>query len=115
MYSGLISLSEAGIVKRNGTVMPPKPYLRIRRSKNSVQLNFDMDGHTSILLYCKRGEETDYILLAETDKAPYTDLRPNLTEYSETREYMAVFSLDGQPVGECDHISIRTKGRFRFF
>ncbi len=115
MYSGLMSFSESGIVKRGTTDIPAKPYLRIKRAKNSVTLEFDMDLHKTILLYCKRDKETEFTLLGEATQSPFVDTRPNLTTYSESREYMALFSVDGEPVGEPDYLQIRTKGRFRFF
>jgi hypothetical protein len=115
MYSGLISLSESGMLKRGVTDVPAKPYLRIQRAKNSVTLDFDMDFHESILLYCRRENETEFTFLAEAKQGPFVDERPNLTPYSETREYKAIFSIDGEPVGEADFLQIRTKGRFRFF
>ncbi len=115
MYSGLISFSESAIVKRGTTDVPARPYLRSKRGKDKVILAFDMDLHASILIYCKRGKETDFTLLAEVAQGPYIDTRPNLTAYAETREYMALFSIDGEPVGEPDHIQVKTKGRFKFF
>ena len=115
MYSGLISFSETGIVKRGQTEQISKPYLSITRAKDVVTLNFDMHQHKSILIYCKRGKETDFTLLAEVSKGPYMDTRPNLTPYSETREYMAVYSVKGEQIGEPDFLQIRTKGKFRIF
>jgi hypothetical protein len=115
MYSGLISFSETGIVKRGQAEQISKPYLNITRAKDLVTLDFDMYDHKSILIYCKRGKETDFVLLTETTKGPFIDTRPNLTPYSETREYMAVYSEKGEPVGEPDFLQIRTKGKFRLF
>ena len=103
------------MLKRGATDVPAKPYLRIQRAKNSVTLEFDMDLHESILLYCRRENEEDFTLLAEAKQSPYVDTRSNLTAYSEMREYKAIFSIDGDPVGEADYLQIRTKGRFRFF
>ncbi len=115
MYSVLIAFSESGIIKRGFGDVPAKPYLRISRAKDKVTLNFDMDLQQSILLYCKREGEADFTLLAEVRQGPFEDTRPNLTAYSETREYRAVYSLGGEPIGEPDYLEIRTKGRFRFF
>jgi hypothetical protein len=118
MYSGLISFSEGGIVNKNGVGqndIPVRPYLKVVRTKGAVTLHFDMEGQESMLIFCKRGKEMDFSFLTETCKSPFTDERPNLTEYSETREYKAVFCADGEPVGEADYLQIKTKGRFRFF
>jgi hypothetical protein len=117
MYSGLISFSESSIVNKNvgQQDIPVRPYLKVIRSKEAVTLHFDMDGQESMLIFCKRGKETDFSFLTETCKSPFTDVRPNLTEYSETREYKAIFCTDGEPVGDPDYMQIKTKGRFRFF
>ncbi|HSZ25437.1 MAG TPA: hypothetical protein VK766_06965 [Cytophagaceae bacterium] len=119
MHSGLISFSEGGIVNKKRLAIqndfPIKPYLRIVRSKEKVILNFDLDFNESILIYCKRGTDVDFILLTETKETSYIDLRPNETGYSETREYKAVFRNNGEVLEEADYIQIRTKGRFKFF
>ena len=93
----------------------PRPYLKAVREKELVKIDFDMDLQESILIYCRRGKELEFELLAEINKPPFLDTRPNLTEYSETREYKALFSSNGEPLGDPDHLKIRTKGRFRFF
>jgi hypothetical protein len=118
MYSGLISFSESSIVNKRGAGqndIPVSPYLKVVRTKGAVTLHFDMELQESILIFCKRGTEADFSFLTETCKSPFTDVRPNLTEYSETREYKAIFYADGEPIGEPDYIEVKTKGRFRFF
>jgi hypothetical protein len=117
MYSGLISFSESGIVNKmtgQGDVIP-KPYLTISKSKEVVKIEFDMDRQEAIQIYCKRGKDSDFELLAEVEDSPYYDTRANLTVYSEEREYKAIFSCEGEPIGEPDFLTIKTKGRFRFF
>ncbi|HWZ23017.1 MAG TPA: hypothetical protein VNW06_10210 [Cytophagaceae bacterium] len=117
MYTGLISF-EGGIANKQKAGLKelcPKPYLKISTAKDSVTIEFDMDFQESILIYCKRGNETDFVLLTETGKSPFRDTRSNLTEYSETREYKAIFCRDKESIGEEDFIKVKTKGRFRFF
>ena len=115
MHTGLISF-ESGIAnKRPGKEVSPKPYLRVIRTKDSVILEYDMGKQESIRIYCRRETEENFTLLTETSQSPFADTRSNLNEYSETREYKAVFSKNDKPVGEEDLIKIKTKGRFRFF
>ncbi len=116
MYSGLISFSESGIAGKiadHRTLI--KPYMTLIRAKGSVTVAFDMDLQESIKIYSKRANESEFSLIAETNQSPVIDDRPNLTEYSETREYKAVFTKKGETIGEEDNLKIRTKGRFRFF
>jgi hypothetical protein len=116
MHSSLISFSESGLVNAVGQrINVPKPYLRINRTSNSIILEFEMDKQESILIFCKREKEEHFVFLGEAEKSPFIDERPNLSKYSENRQYKAVFALDGAPVGEEDLIDIKTKGRFRFF
>ena len=116
MYSGLISFSESGLAGKiadNKDVL--KPYMTIFRAKGSVKIEFDLEKQEAIQLFSKRASEKEFVLLTETNQSPYIDNRPNLTEYSETREYKAVFSKNGNLIGDEDLLKIRTKGRFRFF
>lgn len=116
MYSGMISFSESGVAGKMATQMQVlKPYLTITRFKGRVEIMFDLEAQEAIQLFSRRGNEADFQLLTETNQSPFIDERPNLTEYSETREYKAVFIKMGQRIGEEDSLKIRTKGRFRFF
>lgn len=117
MYTGLISF-EGGIANKQRAGLKevcPKPYLRISRTKDTVTVEFDMDSQESILIYCKRGENVDFVLLTESYSSPFIDTRSNLTEYSETRAYKAIFCREGESIGEEDLVTVKTKGRFRFF
>ncbi len=117
MYSNVISFTEVGKVGSTSVQQnaAPKPYLRVSSSKDCVTIGFDMGAQEAILIYCQRGDATDFVLLGSTTKSPFVDNRVNLGEYAETRHYKAVFSKNDEPVGEADHIKIKTKGRFRFF
>jgi len=114
MHGGIMSFSESTIVNGNRTTQT-KPYLEISKEENCVTLDFEMNGHSSILIYCKRENEKEYVFLTETSKAPFLDLRPNSTKYAENREYKAVFSTNGKPVGDPDFLEIKTKGKFKFW
>lgn len=116
MYSGLISFSESGMVGKMAAQMQIlKPYLTLIRMKGRIEVSFQMESQEAIQLFSRRGNEADFQLLTETNQSPFVDERPNLTEYSETREYKAVFTKGGEAIGEEDSLKIRTKGRFRFF
>jgi len=114
MHSGIMSFSESTIVNGNRAVQT-KPYLEIKVEENCVRLDFNMDGHSSILLYCKKAGEKEFSYLAETSASPFLDLQPNATKYAEKREYKAVFASNGKPVGDADYLEVKTKGKFKFW
>ena len=114
MHSGIMSFSESTIVNGNRATLT-KPYLEISKKEGCVTLDFEMNEHSSILIYCKRAGEKEFTLLTETSKSPFIDLRPNLTKYAEMREYKAIFSANGKEVGDADFLEIKTKGKFKFW
>jgi hypothetical protein len=119
MYSGLITFSESELIRKQSAASMQeetiKPYLRIQRSKDCVTVRYELEGQEAMLLYCRRDREDVYTLLARLTGDPYLDERPNLTEYSEVREYKAIFCNGEETIGEPDCLQVKTKGKFRFF
>jgi hypothetical protein len=114
MHSGIMSFSESTIVNANRAAHI-KPYLEVTSELNAIWLHFDLEGHASILLYCKRGKEEGFQFLEEVNQSPYIDVRPNETKYAEKRTYMAVFAAHGNAIGEADYLEVKTKGKFKFW
>lgn len=77
-----------------------KPVLTLSKNGGNVIVKYVKGNADGIHLYCKRGEETDFTLLAVVTKNAYKDTRPNKTaKQPETREYYAWFMKNDEITG----------------
>jgi len=77
-----------------------KPTLSLTKSSGKVTVKYTKGKAGGIYLYCRRGTETDFTLLAVVTKSTYNDTRPNLVNNQpETREYYACFMKNDEVQG----------------
>jgi hypothetical protein len=87
----------ADIVINYSTAMP---VLVLTFEGGLVHLKYVRGHAEGILLYCMRGTETAFTLLATVTKTTYTDTRPNQTVgVAEKRQYRAFFMVGDVAVG----------------
>ena len=66
-----------------------------------MEVKFTKHGHQGIMLYSRRGTETEWTKLGLDTQSPYVDTRPNLVPgQPEDRHYRAFFTEHDQEVGE---------------
>lgn len=88
-----------------------KPILKLGLSALGLFVKFSKKGTDSIHLYCKRGSETEFTLLATISKASYVDTRANLIAgQPETRNYQAVFVVGDKVVGLMSNVASMSIG-----
>jgi hypothetical protein len=85
-----------------------KPVLTIAREGAGIVIKFNKDKTDGVHIYCRRGGEKEFTLLAVDTASPYNDSRGNLvTGQSEKREYKAWHFMDDAIIGqESDVVSI---------
>ena len=85
-----------------------RPVLIVSKKGKDVVIKYVRGKNDGIQLYCKRGNETDFEMVAVVNLASYADKRPNLVAgQPETRKYRAWFLLDDEVVGqESSEVSI---------
>ena len=76
------------------------PVLDLSMGGGLVHIKYVRGHAEGIILYCMRGTETAFTLLATVTKTTYTDTRPNLVVgQSEKRQYRAFFMVGDVMVG----------------
>ena len=106
-YTEVIGLDLATI---GATIVPNyaimKPSLTIRLNGLAIFIKYLKKGTSGINLYCKRGAETEFTLLATITKASYSDVRANLIAgQPETRNYQAWYVLNDVVVGLISNVA----------
>ncbi len=118
MYSGgLMTFGEIELLRTN---QPDDfiiyPEIRARRYHSRIMFEFEWSpDFNSIEVHCRRGKETTFTLLKETSYRCYSDIRPDLINYTEIRHYKFYYLKDGVRSPEAVEMRIRTKGKFIFF
>lgn len=100
------------IVAPEASPPPDQPTLKAKvLTDYQVRLTFAMYRHDLLEIVSRRGNETDWTLLAFDTNSPYVDARPPLVPgQPETREYRARYRDNDQPVGDwSDIISVVAK------
>ena len=88
-----------------------KPVLKLSLKGLGLFVKYTKKGTDSIHLYCKRGAETTFTLLATISKASYTDLRANLIAgQPETRNYQAWYVVNDVVVGLISDVTTMSVG-----
>ena len=86
-----------------------KPTLRTRSvTPANVDIDFNKSVSHGVRIFTKRGNETEWTLLALDTEPPYVDTRPNLAPGPETRYYRAQYILNDDPIGEWSEILVVT-------
>jgi hypothetical protein len=66
-------------------------------------------SYSGVMLYGRRGSETEFGLLSKQLVSPYVDDRENLAAgVPETREYRAQYFRNDQPIGQMSDILVVT-------
>lgn len=101
-----IAGSAAGPVRplaaTSGASADDRPSLRASVSGNgAVMVKFAKQGHTGVLLYSRRGDEREFVLLAKQLRSPLIDRRENgAAGQPEMREYMAQYFEADEAIGQ---------------
>jgi hypothetical protein len=83
-----------------------KPVLKLSLNGLALIIKYTKKGTGGIQLYCMRGAETEFTLLATISKASYSDLRANLIAgQPETRNYQAWYVVNDVVVGLISAVS----------
>jgi len=86
-----------GIEGSENVLDPPnmKPELTVSLQVNQPLIGFKKEGLSGVIIFRRRGAETEFTFLAKDTYPPYLDSEPKLVEgQPEAREYKAFF-LDG--------------------
>jgi hypothetical protein len=85
-----------------------KPEIKVNLVGNIPQYEYTKKGTTGVVVYCKRGAETDFIYLDKDLKTPYVDNRANLVKGTpELRTYKFRFFYNDIEVGNwSDEVSV---------
>lgn len=98
-----------GIVRQKSAWDATKasPKLRTGMNAGKVVLRYKKEQSHGVQIWCKRGAETLYSLLAIDTRSPFYDNRANLTEAPEERSYYAFF-IDGndEVVGQKSNVVV---------
>ena len=77
-----------------------QPELRLTDISGYIHIRYIRGATEGIILYCMRGAETTFTLLATITKTTYNDTRPNLIDgQAEKRQYRAFFMVSDVAVG----------------
>ncbi len=74
-----------------------KPELKLKLSGGKVVVGYKKGGSHGVQIWCKRGAEEHFSLLATDMRPPYYDNRANLAAGPEERNYYAIY-IDGNDV-----------------
>lgn len=75
----------------------------------TVAVRFMKKSYSGVMLYGRRGSETEFGLLSKQLVSPYVDDRENLAAgVPETREYRAQYFRNDQPIGQMSDILVVT-------
>ena len=75
------------------------------KARGTVFLNVLKDGHDSMALFCRRGNETQPSLVGVYTRSKVEDKRPNLVPGTpEVREYTVEYRDQDQSVGEVSDV-----------
>ena len=95
-----------GIVGPENSSRADTPVLRVREMGGSVLIRYRKGRFDGIYLYCSRGAEQEFELIATDSRSPYLDKRPNLVPgRPEERRYRAFFMLADTHQGQASNIS----------
>ena len=85
-----------------------KPTLTATIDAHHVVLKYVKHTHQGIIIYTKRGDETEFENLGFCTKTKFTDSRANIEiSKPEERQYKAIYIADDIPTGmESDVLSI---------
>ena len=94
------------IVAPVGPPPPTQPTLKAKEQTGfAVLLTFAMLGNDQLEIHSKRGNETEFTLVAFDTNSPYLDARPPLVAgQPENRQYKARFRKNDLPVGDWSDI-----------
>jgi hypothetical protein len=118
-YSDAIA-EQLGLLPPEPAVMAPtelvaaplavKPVLRCHLNGDlSVLVRFRRSGFTGVMLYGRRGDETQFTLMAKQIARTFVDDRPNLAAgQPEMRYYQAQYVQTDTPVGQMSDILVVT-------
>jgi hypothetical protein len=83
-----------------------KPTAKLRSENGHVvRINVFKDGHEAVIVWCRRGNETQATKLGVFTRASITDDRPNLSPgQPECREYTFQYVDGDEPVGEVSDV-----------
>ena len=77
-----------------------QPTLTLHHEGGHVHLSYVRTHADGIYLFCMRGTETEFTLLATITKTTYNDTRPNLiVGQAEKRQYRAFFMVGDEMIG----------------
>ena len=83
-----------------------RPELKLAVEGGQVVISFTKHGHQGILLYAKRGDDTEWTLLGLDTYSPYVDTRPNrVPGQPEDRQYRAYYADRDHAVGELSDVA----------
>ena len=87
-------------------VAAQRPVLELGSEGGHIVVKFKKLGHQGVLIYARRGAETEFTLLGLDTQTPYYDNRPNLTPgQAEDRHYRAYFAERDAAVGEVSDVA----------
>jgi hypothetical protein len=89
-----------GIIGPEDSAAQDAPVLRISLMAGNPLIRYRKGRYDGIYLYCSRGHEEGYTLLATDTRSPYLDKRANLVPgQPEERRYKAIYMKDDMAVG----------------
>ena len=78
-----------------------KPVPKAKKTMQGVEISYKLKGATGVLVYGKRGTESDFILLEKDTASPFVDKRANQAGTTgEQRQYYMVYFRKDEPVGQ---------------
>lgn len=78
-----------------------KPEPRAKKTANGIEISYVRGQADGVLVFCKRGNETEFTQIDKDLRSPFRDRRPNLNNSpSELRQYYLVYFKGDEAVGQ---------------